>query len=695
MSEFTATCIINPPAPRDLNAENAVIAKITNGPTVAKAIAVGPTATTTSKKRKGSDLIDGIENAFPKPKATKLAGKLMMDDVNDYGIAIKMCFLSLSLPLSLSLALPVGRPRNPDKALPKVTPKSLAQQPSTEALNMAIQSILPASTPSPMDAISEVGEIISTFEVLPNNDLKPIPTTQPAVYITSKSNIPPPPPILQSRSLQKIKVMPSNQFVKIKPPGPNTQQMYTVKSNNSSATTKQQVPVYTLRTQTSTIINTNTDANRTNKVFTVKSTPTGTQLLSTPNPNSATIKNPMSFVKQATGSPLTPTTKKFTIVKQQSPQLTSPQMIKLTKPPPSATDLSAANIFDIPIVFADKDGNIQDHHHHTAAATPSSTATSSPTITMQSATQFHQIPSNSLGSVVISAHPMSTSNPLLNRNIIINTINTKPNPGNKVVLINRPIKGQPIQIGGSMSHMTMLPANSIVSTAGAAGASSGTTTMQKFTKVNVSNASSISLPIRTNIEVRPTTMANFKPGTFTLGNKVEILNNQIVKSSHISPMRQSTTGGFTNLAGVPMTPTTIISPSNQANLQKYNPIVINVDSDKTTIKNMIKVGDTQIKPSATATNTIVIKPGSLRPMLKPGILNRNVTVRKVVNLVPQQQQHQIQTIPNKSGMTVSLQPQSQIGTQIVLQASQLQPMPMGSSPSTLAGGSPREPKKND
>lgn len=628
VSEFTATCIINPPSPRDLNAENAANNKITNG-TVAKGIAIGSAI---SKKRKGSELIEGIENALPKPKTTKMAGILLL------------CFIFYECGFKKKVFILVGRPRNPEKYIPKVTPKSLAQQPSTEALNMAIQSILPATSAPSMDAISEVGEIISTFEVLPNNDLKPIPT-QPSVYITSKSSIPPPPPILQNRSMQKIKVMPNNQFVKIKPPNPNTQQMYTVKPNTPVA---KQMPLYTIRTQTSSI-NSNTDVNRTNKVFTVKSTPTGTQLLSTPN---QPIKSQLNIVKQASGSPHSPSPKKFTIVKQQSPQLTSPQMIKLNKPP---ADLSSANIFDIPIVFADKDGNIQD--------TTPSPSTNSPTITMQSnqSNNFQQIP-NTLGSVVISAHP-STSNPLQNRNIIINTINSKPNPGNKVVLINRPIKGQSIQIGGSMSHMTMLPVNSIVNTAGGSG-----TTMQKFTKVNVSNASSINLPIRTNIEVRPTTMANFKPGTFTLGNKVEILNNQIVKSSNMSPLRQSS--GFTNLAGGLMTPTTIISPNS--NIAKYNPIVINVDSDKTTIKNMIKVGDTQIKPS----NTIVIKPGSLRPMLKPGILNRNVTVRKVVNLVPQ---------TNKSGMTVSLQPQQpQIGTQIVLQASQLQQMANPSPTSTSA-----------
>lgn len=684
MSEFTSTCIINPPAPRDLTAESAVHVKLTNGP-ASKAVAIAPSIT---KKRKGSEHIDGIENAFPKPKASKMTGNMHI-----------FCYGLLGL-YSLPICFVVARPRNLAPPLPKVTPKSLAQQPTSEALNMAIQSILPAapSSAATRNSLSNAsgGEIITTFEVLPNNDLKPIPVQSSSVFITSKSNIPPPPQhILQARTMQKIKVMPSNQFVKIKPPGPNTQQMYTVKSNHPAAPTKPS-PMYTIRTQTTPIISTSADANRMHKVFTVKSTPTGTQLLSTtPNQHTTAIKSHVNIVKQhVAGSPLnsSPSPKKFTIVKQQSPQI-----MKLNqqhhKP---AADLSSANIFDIPIVFADNDGNIQDH---SATTTSGTTATSSPA-SIHLAAQHHHLP-NTLGSVVISAHSAASANPLQNRNIIINTIANKSTTGggNKVVLINRPIKGNQIQIGGSMSHMTMLPANSIVTAAG--GASSGGTSMQKFTKVNVSNASSISLPIRTNIEVRPTTMANFKPGTFTLGNKVEIINNQIVKSStNMSPMRQ--TSGFTNLAGGLSTPTNTTTTTNIAGASpttannggaKYNPIVINVDSDKTTIKNIIKVGDTQIKP----TNTIVIKPGGLRPMLKPGILNRNVTVRKVVNLV--QQQHQspssstAATTKSSSGMTVSLQPHTPVvvGTQIVLQASQLQPLPTAAAAAAATATTPSTP----
>lgn len=92
---------------------------------------------------------------------------------------------------------------------------------------------------------------------------------------------------------------------------------------------------------------------------------------------------------------------------------------------------------------------------------------------------------------------------------------------------------------------------------------------------------------------------------------------------------------------------------------KYQPIIINVDPSKTTtMKNFVRVGDTQIRATATAnavtqqqlapglpgTNTILIKTNSLAQlasqpagtMRKPAILNRNLTVRKV-NLVPTQQ----------------------------------------------------------
>lgn len=78
VSEFAATCIINPPAPRDLNAEQAANAKLTNGPSsaaaqrggVCAAAAAAAAASGSQKKRRGSICVDGAE---PTVKAAKTA----------------------------------------------------------------------------------------------------------------------------------------------------------------------------------------------------------------------------------------------------------------------------------------------------------------------------------------------------------------------------------------------------------------------------------------------------------------------------------------------------------------------------------------------------------------------------------------------------------------------------------------------
>lgn len=92
VSEFAATCIINPPAPRDLNAEQAANAKLTNGPpcsagghrghgnvsvassSAASAAATAAAATAASgaqKKRKGSVCLDGTEPVVKAPKTCR------------------------------------------------------------------------------------------------------------------------------------------------------------------------------------------------------------------------------------------------------------------------------------------------------------------------------------------------------------------------------------------------------------------------------------------------------------------------------------------------------------------------------------------------------------------------------------------------------------------------------------------------
>lgn len=744
--------------------------------------------------------------------------------------------------------IPVGRPRTVGinaSGSKTTTAKSLAQQPTAEALDMAIASILPPS--SAPAALSPVGtsssnaanmiaggiEILSTFEVQPNMILKPISlqsanagsssairkihtntATVPMINSNasnSSSSIGTPIVLSQltpgtsqtvslggftsnvSGTLQKIKVMPGNHFVKIKPPGLNTQKLYTLNSSSASVSNAAKAPtMYTIRGQSSSagsvaaggsggvVIGTqpiaggssSTDPGKHGKVFTVKSSPIGTQLLSASGAL-LNLKAGTHFTPVSSGSPIAmrqmisvPTAgggsmmlspKKYTFLKQtpggtlQSTTATGhPQFIKLkpatavasTSAAGSGGDLTSANIFDLPIVFADNEGNIQDN---ASAAVVAGAATSSPAPTSTAPTVYlsaggqhlsaqsasaSSAASTTSGSVLAHLSASGTSGP--NRNIIINTsaprkiqINTQQmhplqsQPGNKVVLINRPMKGvtqSSIQIGGSMANVTMLPANSIVGTTAGGGS-----TMQKFTKVNVSNASSIGLPVRTNIEVvragQLGTTGQFKAvtgnltgGTFTLGNKVNLLSNAVIRPAGSALSTDSVAGSTMrtfNLTGAKVVSATnanvtgsIVSASGSASGStsgQYNPIVINVDSDKTTtgIKNIIKVGDTQIKP----TNTIVLKSGSLRPMLKPNILNRNVTVRKL-NLVPQQLQQQVRTTniattgpPTMTTTSATIVRQATPGTS----STQQQPLQQGSQivlqmmPSTSSSQSSPKP----
>lgn len=468
-------------------------------------------------------------------------------------------------------------------------------------------------------------EIISTYEVMPNMDLRPITATS----APKSKSIPP------QRNLTKMKLLPPNQFVKIKPPVANQKSVYAL---HEPTTLIQTPPTYTVRTQMKPLAGSSVSTGNTinlssagvdGKVFTLKSSPTGTKMLSAPSSvhNTArksifTTTTKASMPKSNSGGGSVMIGPQTIMKSQQHPTLikmTAATTNTVTKP---SADFSVTSIFDIPIVFADNDGNIPENSNISNIIT---------TTVQPQLPQLH-------ASVTLpgSSTPIHmSSNPLQNRNIIINSIGpNKSNPNNKVLVFNRgTLKGQPIQMQNPMTNVTI------------AASSTGTSpAVIKYTKVNVSNASSINMPARNNVAtigmIRPNQI--FKPSSFTVGSKVELFNNSIIKASSpiikgSSPIIKASSPIITTLGNrVEVLKSSVIkaatSPASPATLAtgKFQPIVINVDSDKTTIKNIIKVGDGQMKP-----NTILIKPGGLIPMMKPGILNRNLTVRKVVNIVQQ------------------------------------------------------------
>lgn len=411
----------------------------------------------------------------------------------------------------------VGRPR---LNKPIVNEKSI-QNPllnqTPEALNMAIQSILPDSEPTrpPMliqtnknqlkPITSTAAKVYSQYEVIPASskskmEVRQIQSSVGGLSVTGMGGTPMMLPMIHR---QKVKVIPPNQFMQLKPPSGNSQKVYTLKTSTGIKNGPQ---LFTVKSQPGK-----------QQVFTVKSTAPQFNPTSTVVSSNQTKLNNSIILNQG----------KFTLMKS----------VETTKP-----DLSNTNIFDIPIVFADNEGNFQEN----------------PVTTVQSTSQ----------PIFITSH----DGQLVNRNIIINnSLANKAKSGNKVVLINRSsLKGQNI-IAKTVPQL-------------------------KYTKVMVSNPNKSKQEDVLMAGTSTTSFESQKMYPVTSSSQ----SNQILNSS------------FKNT--------------------KYSPIVINVDSDKTTFKNIIKVGETQIKP---ASNTIVFKPGNFKqiPMLKPGILNRNLTVRKVVNIV--------------------------------------------------------------
>lgn len=398
---------------------------------------------------------------------------------------------------------------------------------------MAIQSILPDAEPSRPPILIQTNKnqlkpittsptkIFSQYEVIPANSKTKMEVRQIQPGGLSVSGMGGTPLMLPMIHRQKVKVIPPNQFMQLKPPSGNSQKVYTLKG---PAGINKSPQVFTIKSQ-----------QPGKQVFTVKSTAPQFIPTSTVVSSNQTKLNNSIILNQG----------KFTIMKN----------VETTKP-----DLSNTNIFDIPIVFADNEGNFQEN----------------PVTSVQSTNQ----------PIFITSHDGTISQPM-NRNIIINNSLANKAKGKQVVLINRSsLKGQNIMTK-SVPQL-------------------------KYTKVVVSNPNKL------------------KPDDGVMAGT----STTSFESQKVYPVTSSTQSNQ------------ILNSSFNKNT-KYSPIVINVDSDKTTFKNIIKVGETQIKP---ASNTIVFKPGNFKqiPMLKPGILNRNLTVRKVVNIVQKKPgEQQVQQIELK------------------------------------------------
>uniref|UniRef100_A0A1Q3EYL9 Putative testis development protein prtd n=1 Tax=Culex tarsalis TaxID=7177 RepID=A0A1Q3EYL9_CULTA len=296
--------------------------------------------------------------------------------------------------------------KQPAKRTPKVPKQPRAEklllQQSQKALDAAIMSILPEAEKAPEPMIKKTGSPVTNFQisgggsgtsgleirssagpqivsglasspiVLPMIKRESTPQSQPGQLLSPTMTTTP----------SNIKVIPANQFIQLKPSG-STQKFITLKSS--------------------------------------------------PKPVVSIVPKSGSSAPGTTLQSFSPT--KYTIVRNTGAVASTPTTgvpTKSTKTPPTP-DLSNTNIFDIPIVFADSEGNIQD-------GSPQKTSTAPPTTALPSHTNIVTIASSTRtesggGNRLITLQPSTKPNKV----VVINKNNIKQvPPGASIQLANRP-----------------------------------------------------------------------------------------------------------------------------------------------------------------------------------------------------------------------------------------------------------------
>lgn len=236
-------------------------------------------------------------------------------------------------------------------------------------------------------------------------------------------------------------------------------------------------------------------------------------------------KIPISQQQQQSFSPT-----KYTIVRSSS---NTPNISYISE---SSTDLTGANIFDMPIVFADNEGNIDEEASTMSDGSVISVASDSPP---QIAKQV-VLKSSNVGSLVASS---STPSYTITKN--------------KNVLIQKPTAGKMFMINGTVIGKQMSANNIVIPKAHI----SQQIKMQKF------------MPGTKIVKQNPAPPA---------GKKIEILNNTIIRPAATSTSSSTRIGtsSFVNLAdGKPISGTRLSLPITSSSSIK-NQIVIKTNALK-------------------------------------------------------------------------------------------------------------------
>uniref|UniRef100_T1PBB4 Alpha/beta hydrolase n=1 Tax=Musca domestica TaxID=7370 RepID=T1PBB4_MUSDO len=400
----------------------------------------------------------------------------------------------------------------------------------------------------------------------------------------------------------KIKMIPSNQFVQLKPTTLQSQsKIYTIKTGSIVAQNQSDI---LSGPRIGSIVTTSPSTSSSGQhIFTLK-TPNGQ---TTQFATAVGSQPKYTVLKNTTGN----TTLQLSGTAKTLHPIGSTSMGSST-PSTSSSNLDISNIIDMPIVFADNDGNISEG----VGAKPTTPAI--------------KPASSGVGQLIISQKIIKEAN--------TPTISTSGGPttsSSGTYVINKPgTIIQPQQIGANkpnkvvfINRNTMKPCPSIISR------SSLSQQMPKYTKVVVTNSKS-----PTGASIIPRAGSHLTSGgTSPLASTVKKINIQPLSSASstsnsptTTPTRSST--GILNVQTKNLPQIQIIN----------NPNATLISTDKPQIRN------------------IVVKPGGLKqlpPHLTSQLLNRNLTVRKLVNLVPATKSTTITAGSSGSGgVTISSSP---------------------------------------
>ncbi|KNC24103.1 hypothetical protein FF38_06286 [Lucilia cuprina] len=551
--DFIKKILTNPPGPRTPTVINSTFYNKLNKTTTGE-----KTTGVYQRKRKNEG---GDQEATP-AKSKHIIGRPRTRPISNTSTSTSTTGTAKITQMHTSTPVMVGKSQPLKKHL---SPSNI----TNDDLNMAIQSLISDSNDTDLNT-SNVSTDSNPQKIITNFELVTQPTKTAPIKTTTLLNTQQKQLIIGSTPAvgTKIKMIPSNQFVQLKPTSLQSQsKIYTIKTSPVVGSTPGDV----------------TGGPRIGSIVTTSpsTTSTGQHIFTLKTPNGQTTQ----FATAVGGQ------QKYTVIKNANGnstlQLSSAKTlhpVSTVSPSPStsSSNLDLGNIIDMPILFADNEGNLSD--------ASSSTETKSSSVTTGKG-------SSGVGQLIISqkiikeANPPSTTTPAATASTSSGTyVINKPgtflqsqqivgNKPNKVVFINR---------------NTMKPCPNILSR------SNISQQLNKYTKV-----------VLTNSKTATATLVP-RPGTHITTSTSPIASS--VKQINLQTLNHSTT---TSPVTTPTRPSGILNVQTK-NLPQIqiinNPNATFISTDKPQIRN------------------IVVKSGGLKqlpPHLTTQLLNRNLTVRKL------------------------------------------------------------------